>query len=271
MTGVSPRLFKPSTFNEHVQRGKLLQRQKIYTIYADKLAVREYVARVLGYDAFPKIIWSGRHLEDLQGEKLPSEYVLKTNHSWRTQMIVRSGEKIDFDEAAQTFEKWLANDHSIKTGEYQYRWIEPQVFAEEIILRPDRSLPDEFNFFCFHGRVQMIEFHRGRFSKHIRAYLTRDFKRLPIIRSGYERLEESLEAPLELAEMIKIAERISANDKFLRVDFMYGERPFLAELTLRPGSGTVSFDPPSADFELGKLWSDSRMDLAESGKAKRVR
>src|ERR671933_2766942 len=57
--GQKPKLLFPQTFNEKLQHRKLFCRQSIHTVFADKIAVRDYVKQRLGSDVLTKIYWIG--------------------------------------------------------------------------------------------------------------------------------------------------------------------------------------------------------------------
>ena len=54
--------------------------------------------------------------------------------------------------------------------------------------------------------------------------------------------------------MRQIAERLAADEAFLRVDLYDVGRPIFGELTLHPNGGRVQFDPPEWDLRLGRMW-----------------
>ncbi len=60
--------------------------------------------------------------------------------------------------------------------------------------------------------------------------------------------------PQNFEKMIDIASRLSKNIPFLRVDlYEIKGRIYFGELTFTPCGGLMPFDPPEADYEVGKL------------------
>ena len=54
--------------------------------------------------------------------------------------------------------------------------------------------------------------------------------------------------------MIELAEKLSCNHKFLRVDFYdYFGKIYFGEMTFFPASGTGKFDPEEYDLYLGEM------------------
>jgi TupA-like ATPgrasp len=79
----SPRFLRPRAFNERLQRAKLFSRKARHIVYADKIAVREYVAAKVGAQYLTQVFWIGTDLRRAQGKRLPSRFVVKANHSFR--------------------------------------------------------------------------------------------------------------------------------------------------------------------------------------------
>ena len=61
-----------------------------------------------------------------------------------------------------------------------------------------------------------------------------------------------MDKPEKLAEMLMLAEKLSRDIPFLRVDFYLVEgKIYFSELTFFPASGFEGFDPPEWDQTLG--------------------
>ena len=62
-----------------------------------------------------------------------------------------------------------------------------------------------------------------------------------------------MEKPLHLEKLIKVAEDLSKDFPFVRVDlYMVKDKIYFGELTFYPWSGYVQFNPDSFDYLLGK-------------------
>ncbi len=84
-----PRLLKRQTFNEKLQYAKLFRREKYYTQFADKIAVRDFVAKKIGSQYLTNILWIGSDLRSAKEVSLPDRFVVKANHAWGANIIVR--------------------------------------------------------------------------------------------------------------------------------------------------------------------------------------
>ena len=104
--GKRPNLFKPNTFNEKLQQSKLRRRQSRYTQYADKLAVREFVAQTIGKEYLVKLLWHGPSLHESCRDlscSLPEKLIVKTNQGSGTNILCFDKSSFDWIQA------WQAN------------------------------------------------------------------------------------------------------------------------------------------------------------------
>jgi hypothetical protein len=250
--GSPPRLLSPYTFNEKVQRSKFHRRSR-HARLADKLAVREFVRERVGAEVLTRVFWSGLDLADARRQCLPNRFVLKANHSCNANLFVRDVALLDWRATEALVRQWLADDWSTQAAEWQYRWIPRKLFIEEYMEGPGGDVPWDYKFFCFHGRVEMVQVDVNRLSNHTRALFDRDFRLLPF-KFQYPRYEGDLSRPACYEAMREIAERLSVEETFLRVDLYDVGRPVFGELTLHPEAGFGRFEPATWDAQLGRLW-----------------
>lgn len=256
----SPRLLAPRTFNEYLQASKLFRRRPSYVRFADKIAVREYVAARIGPQYLTRLYWTGTDLTAAAGLSLPPRFVVKANQGSGTNLIVTNAARFDWAEAARQAAGWLRHDHSVYFAEWQYRWVPPALLIEEFLEGPGGSVPLDYKFFCFRGRVQFVQVDFGRFGRHTRSLYDREFRLLPV-GLHYPRHPDAADPPANFALMRRLAEQLSAGEPFLRVDLYDVGRPVFGELTLHPGAGLERFDPPEWDLAVGRL-THGRAELA---------
>lgn len=114
---------------------------------------------------------------------------------------------------------------------------------------------NDYKFFCFNGRVAFMKVDFDRFVNHHANYYDRNFKFLDFGEDSYPPLKERIiQRPANFKKMIELAEKISNNIRFVRVDFYeVNNRVYFGEITFFPDSGTGTFTPRIADAEIGKL------------------
>jgi Tfp pilus assembly protein PilF len=253
--GSPPRLFSPRSFNENIQHTKIFRRKQRYVRFCDKLAVRDFVAERIGPEVLTQLHWVGSDLQDARRQTLPQKFVLKANHSCNANLIVRDASALDWDAAQTLTRRWLSEDFSARHTEWQYRWVPRKLLIEEYLDDPSRSVPLDYKFLCFNGRVEMIQVDVDRFSQHrTQVLLDRDFRPLPV-KFNCPQYNGELSRPPFYERMLDIAERLAAGEKFLRVDLYDLGRPVFGELTLTPGAGYGRIEPSECDQKLGALWT----------------
>jgi hypothetical protein len=246
-------LIRPNTFNGQLARWKFTGRKRRHQIFADKLAVREYVAQRIGAKYLPKLYWAGSQMTSAVYADLPRQFVYKSNHASGHVEIVYEKESLQLAHLQRIGERWLSEDYSVLTGEWQYRWIQPTLLAEEY-LGDDRGCPPpDYKMWVFRGRFGFVQVDYDRFSHHTRTFYDRELRALPFS-VLYPNQFRSLEAPACFREMIGLAETLASGEKFARVDFYAaggGVRPIFGEITLSPGCGGEAFSPQEWD---GLVW-----------------
>jgi len=252
--GYLPDLKRPSTFNEKLQYKKLHDRNPLLTIAADKLASKLYVKGKVPEIYIPKTLWQGTDINEIQFEKLPNDYVFKANHTSQTIEIIRSGKHLSSSLMKKLTRSWLKHDQSGALGEWAYENIVPQVFVEEFLDFND-TVPDDYKFFVFNGKVKLIQLDTGRFKCHRRNMFNREWEELGF-EYNHKRLELIPEKPMFIDKMVEYAEILGKDFDFIRVDFYFYKRMITyGELTVYPGAGFEKFPTKELDLEFGEYWN----------------
>ena len=251
--GTYPNIISPRDFNEYLQQTKLLNRKRFYSQWADKFLARDYVAERIGRQYLNELIWRGDDLRTVDREKLPQSFIIKANNGWDANIIVHDKDSFDWQAAYRTSAQWLEGDHSALYGEWQYRWIPPQLIIERLLVGDDGGSPTDYKFFVFHGKVEFVQVDFGRFSNHTRNLYDRNFGKLDVVHD-HPNLDGPVSKPSCFDEMIRLAEMLANNERFVRVDFYDDNgRPIFGELTLHPHAGLFHFEPPSFNDVLGRV------------------
>lgn len=264
--GHKPSLRNPRTFNEHITSTKLFGRAEVQIKLADKLAVRDYVTEKIGSQFLSRVLWRGKDIQGIPREAMPQRFVLKANHISGDVIVCHDKATFDWEEASERTKRWLGLDYSEAGCEWQYRWIEPELFIEEFLDGGQGKVPEDYKFFCFDGRVRFLQVDQDRFSKHSRTMLDRDFRPLPFS-FCYPRFQGEITKPASFDQMIILAEKLAAGLRFVRVDFYDVGRPIFGEMTFHPDGGIGRFEPPEWDGILGRLFRDPKANLAAAGNA----
>jgi len=240
--GQFPRLLSPHGFSEQLQRSKIFGRKSIHTLYADKLKVRNLVAQKIGSNHLVPLLWHGTDLRDAPWADLPQAFVIKANHGSGTNILVHDKDSFDRDKAINLTNRWLRYyEHSRWTAEWQYRHIPPRLLIEAMLPTPDGNTLIDHRFFCFHGRVFCVQVDTNRDGINHRDFFDRAFTPLPVVYTNNPPYTGQITRPACFDEMVKLAEKLAADEPFVRVDLYDCAKPMFAELTLHPRSGILSF------------------------------
>ena len=248
-----PDLDDPKTFSELVQWRKLngLAADPLFSLYADKVKVKEIVARDLGPEWVTPTLWHGNALPDVLDWPIP--YVVKANHASGRNYFVRTPSDLNEMALRSLAVDWMRSAHHPHLIEKHYDGIDPQLLVEPLIGANGVS-PDDYKLFVFGGQVEFIQVDVGRFSTHRRAMLDRNWTLLPF-EFEYPAPVDIVRRPASLERMIEAAETLGKPFDFARIDFydLDGE-PRFGEVTFAPESGYGRFRPRVMDEVVGRHW-----------------
>lgn len=251
----------PQTFNEKLQWLKLNDRNPEYIKMVDKVEAKKYVARIIGEEhIIPTLgVWSDP--DDIDFKSLPNQFVLKCNHNSGIGMCICTDKsKLNLKKVRNELKKALKQDFYMHGREWPYKNVKRKVLAEKYMM--DKSMTtnnglNDYKFLCFNGKVLCSFVCTERFSSEGLkvTFFDREWNEMPFERI-YPKSSILIPKPLNYNYMLELAEKISKNIPFLRVDFyeINGE-VYFGELTFSPGGGFEGITPEEWDFTLGS-WID---------------
>lgn len=246
-------LNNPKDFNEKIQWLIVNEYGKREGKLADKYLVREYVSEKGLSNILPKLYGVYDHFKEIDFSKLPKDFVLKTNHGSGGVFICESQKDFNFKECGKALDKNLKNDFSKKNLEYHYKYIEPKIICEEYLKEESRKNPLDYKFYCFNGKVECVLVCSEREENLKLDYYDLDWNCLNYSKEIY-RSEKKQVKPEKFEEMIKIAEILSKEFKFVRVDlYNINGKIYFGELTFTPAAGLSSTITDEAADYLGNL------------------
>lgn len=251
--GRFPNLKSPKTFTEKLQWIKINGNLQQYASYADKYEVRSFVKSIVGQKYLVPLYGVWNKFGEINFKKLPARFVLKATHGSYYNFICKDKTKIDKDNLKKQVNGWIAENFYEKTREVQYDPIKPRIICEKYLQDENDSLID-YKILCFGGKVFAIDVHLDRYTNHRTIYMTPEWKKMPIHVEFEPVTKEFPEKPVNLKEMLFVAEKLSKNFPFVRVD-MYSikGKTYFGELTFTPAMGLLPLAPKSADYKLGRL------------------
>lgn len=258
LLGRWPDLNNPRGFNEKLQWLKLNRRDPEMILMTDKLTAKQIAASKGGEDIIIPTLRRWKKAEDIDFDSLPDKFVIKTNNSGGgdTVAVCRDKRNFNFADCRKKIAKALKSDIYDRYGEWQYKEINPEIFAEKYLEDRHGELRD-YKFFCFNGKPLFLKVDTGRFTGHEAVYLDMDW--VPLNRGECSLVSASgsiPERPECFQKMKQLAEILSAGYPFIRIDLYEADgKPYFGEFTFFPASGLGKLFPSDTDKVWGNLLS----------------
>ena len=228
----------------------MIQLNRDHAYYVDKLSSKRIVKNILGNEIeVPRTIRILDSYLDVQESDINTNYMIKGAHASGWNLNFEEGKRYDINEVKLKLSSWNCpfNDNLEK----QYKYIPPVFYVEEkITCRYEGHNGNAYAwcFFCIHNKVVHIQvIDKGR------DYVNRydlDWNLFDVMKNGMFHVDK----PKELDRMIELAERLSKEFEFIRVDFYISndDKIYFSEFTFSPCMGINMYG--DKDFELGKIW-----------------
>lgn len=248
----------PQTYNEKLQWLKLHDRNPMYSIMADKYAVKEYVASIIGEEYIIPTLGVWNRFKDIDFASLPNQFVLKCTHDSGGIVIVKDKSKLNMMKTKRQIQKSLKNNYFYFGREWPYINIQPRIIAEKYIEDNLTAELRDYKFFCFNGVARALFIASDRQNKTTETkfdFYDMDFNHLNFT-NGHPNSGRIINKPPTFDTMKNVAEVLSKNIPHVRVDvYEVNGKVYFGELTFYHWSGFVPFDPPEWDKTFGD-WID---------------
>lgn len=225
-----------------------------WTRCADKYLVRDYVKECGLENLLIPLLGKWDDAYDIDFANLPNQFVLKTNHSCGTLMVVNDKSSLDIPKVRKQFNRWLSVPYGYSGMQLHYTKIKPCIIAEELLEKDEvqksispQSLID-YKFFCCDGKPEYVwvAYNRSHstgvdmtlydlsWNKHKEHIVTSDY---------YTYSDIEIPRPKSLEIMIEACEILSKRFPEVRVDFYEVDgKPYFGELTFTSGWGFFTQD-----------------------------
>lgn len=255
--GKNLNLSDPKGFNEKLQWLKLHDRKSEYSIYADKYAVRNFIRDTIGEQYLVKLLGMWTAAEDIKFDDLPEKFVIKGSHDSGSVIVCRNKKKLDVQDTIKKMKLTLLKNNFYYGRDWPYKNIMPRIIAEEYLESGPEGLTD-YKFYCFDGIPKFLYISSG-LENHSAAHITfydMEGKRMPFQRADYPVHEIDPPLPSQFEKMKEIAEVLArrVNAPFVRIDlYCVNDKIYFSEITFRPCSGYMRFNPLEWDEKVGNL------------------
>ena len=250
-------LKNPQRFTEKLQWYKMYYRNPVMHQCVDKYRVREYIKAKGLEDILVPLIARYDSIEEVEWDKLPGQFVMKTTHGGGglNVLICSDKAKLDFIEIKN---KLSFKNEPVKNNtlgrEWAYYGLQPGLVVEELLVNQDNPAAgmNDYKIFCYNGKPKYIVVDVDRYIGHKRNFYDVEWNNLHI-GSDCPASDRDIEKPVGFEKMLEIAGKLSEGFPYVRVDlYNNGGKIYFGELTFYPWSGYVQFEPDEADFEFGK-------------------
>lgn len=269
----------PKTFQQKIFYKMAYDRRNIVTLFADKVLVRDYVAKIIGNQYLIPIYGIYQTPEEISLNDLPDKCVIKPSHGSGAILIFSTrNQNSSFTVMSNKFENWkrieiqksaiseadfkLLLKGWLKTPyhngfghfpEFAYKGVTPKLIIEDLLTLEDEIAAD-YRFFIFNGVCEYIEVDQSWNESPTRDMFNSNWQKLDV-KLKYPNAKKSPVRPSNLGHMIHLAEKLACNVDHLRVDFyLIGDRIYFGELTNYHTGGKQIFEPRSFNTIFSKSW-----------------
>ena len=247
-------LTNPTTYSEKLNWLKLHDRNPLYITLVDKLKVKDYVSERIGTDHIIKTLGVWEKAEDIEWDKLPTRFVLKTTQGGGNIGVMICSDKSQFDKgkAIARMNSALKQNLYYTSREWPYKNVEPLIFAEEYMEDEHGELRD-YKFFCFEGKCKMVEVITERQTRKdaFANFFDRNYIPMPF-KGAHPTNPITPQKPDCFESMVKIAEQLSTGIPHVRIDlYAINGQVYFGEFTFYHAGGVSSFEPNEWDNKIG--------------------
>jgi len=253
--GFWPNFERPRALSENIMAYILRCRDPMLKIAADKVRTRQYVAERIGQKYLVPLYGVWERADDVPLTTLARPCVLKPTAASGLVTFLRPGVEVDLDNVRETLRDWLRCDYSRYHREWSYQGIRQRIIVEKMLLGPDGDAPPDYKLWVIGKKVRMITVDRNRFTQRTRNVYRANWEQVDARQYPCEN-HPTDPRPVQLDQMIDIAEYLAAPFEFLRVDcYLAGDDSlYVGEFTSSPGAGYERFEPASIAYEMGSYW-----------------
>lgn len=243
-------LKNPKTLNEKILYLSLRTDTSLWTQLADKYSVRKYVSECGLSETLVPLLGYWRRAEDIDFEKLPSSFVLKTTQGSGDIVLVKDKLSIDQEYVRGLMKRAVSTRYGELEGGKHYMRIVPGIIAEALLNNDDESLMAsksiiDYKIWCFNGKAHYIWVCCNR-DKDGTEVMTYDMSwsahpEYSLFTPHYRR-GKTIPKPHNFERMIEVAETLAKPFPVVRVDlYNIGGKIYFGEMTFTSLGGLMDF------------------------------
>ena len=255
--GYIPDLNEPSSFNEKSIHRRIYDRSPLWPIVTNKITVRDWL-KEKGLDEDVRLIPILNVINDVDKfdfSNLDQQVVIKAAWASGMNIFVTEPESADWLKIKNKLLSWQKQEYAPERLVWSGTKMNRDFIIEKMYSTASSELLEDYKFYVFHGKVELIQVIVGRDDEPCYAHFDRDLNRIKVKRFGKKDINQSYSLNPIVNEMVIVAEKIGKYFDFSRVDLydLEGEIYF-GEITECPNNGYARFEPMKFDTELGRKW-----------------
>lgn len=255
LCGVKMDINSPKTYSEKIQWLKLYDNNPLRTHLTDKVEVRKWIQEMIGDEYLIPVYGVYDTPDEIEWDKLPNQFVIKTNHSSGWNIVVKEKKELNLDKTKKKLKNWLKHDYAFWT-EYEphYSGIQPKILIEKYMEDMSGNLTD-YKFLCFSGKPMFVWVDLDRFGNHKRNVYDLDWNLQPWSQFTYGINENVRKTPPEnFEDMCHVANKLCEGFRHVRVDlYNVDGKVYFGEMTFTNGSGFERLYPLEYEKIIGDL------------------
>lgn len=253
-TGRKLNIKNPKRYTEKIQWYKLYYRNPLMTKCADKYTVREYVKSKGLENILNEVYGVYDSVDEIDFEKLPNEFVLKTTNDSHTNIFCEDKENINAEEVKKELNNYINNRPKKPVGrEWAYNNAKRKIICEKFLKQGNNENIKNYKFLCFSGKpyyLYVVEYDKDKVNQAIYDINGNKTKYADL---DLEVIDKEIKLPENFNEMVRISQILSEDFPHVRVDlYDINEKIIFGELTFYDRSGYGRYIPDEFDFILGE-------------------
>lgn len=251
-------LENPRTLNEKLQWYKLYYHNPILHKLVDKHEVRDYIKKSIGEQYLIKELGIYNSVEEINFDELPNSFVVKLSNGSGCNYVCKNKTEKEIKKIKKLFTRWIKTEYYYYSREFAYKGVKNRIIIEEFMCSDKGEVPEDYKLYCFNGEVDSVMVCSGRGDGDTKFYYyDNKWNMLPYSKDGKEVLDKHLPNPVKkpkkLDEMFSVANKLSKDFPFVRVDLYYvNNNIYFGEMTFTPGAGMDRDKLPEVDLYMGE-------------------
>lgn len=253
--GHLPNFKHPKDLSERILSSMLSKDFLKYAPYADKVKVHDYIKSKGLEDILIKQYGAWSDANEIPFNELPNRFILKANNGSGGHVICTDIKNLNIPEVILKMNATLKEVSHLRNTEPHYCAIEPKILCEAL-LGDGTILPVDYKFHCIKGKVVDIFVVCERENGAKYCTLDKNWDWLPYTLPEYMPKAKP-QKPEHLQEMLELAEKLSEDFDFVRVDlYDFQGKVYFGELTFSPWGGVMNSYTNEALELLGKKFEE---------------